>query len=86
MLSLPVNVYVNGAVPPVGATVKLPVDAPLHNTFNELVTATVGGALFATTYVAVIVHEFTSLTITVCVPAVNPETVVPVPKAPPLKE
>ena len=43
-----VNVYVNGAVPPVGATVKLPVDAPLHNTFNELVTDAVGGGLFDT--------------------------------------
>ncbi len=44
-----VRVYVNGAIPPVGATVKLPVEAPLHNTFNELVTDAVGGALLATT-------------------------------------
>jgi hypothetical protein len=40
------NVYVNGAVPPEGVTVKLPVEPPLHNTLDEAVTEAVGPLLF----------------------------------------
>ena len=41
-----VNVYVKGAIPPTGVTVKLPVFPPKQLIFNELVTDAVGPLLF----------------------------------------
>jgi hypothetical protein len=62
-------------VPPDGVTVAVPVDPPKQNTFvwdvdNERAEA---GSVNVT--VAVSVHRFASVTVTVYVPAISPEAV-----------
>ena len=81
-----VKVYENGAIPPTGVTVILPVFPPKQLIFTEFVTDTVGPLLFNKLYVTASVQEFTSITITVCVPDERPEIVFPNPNPPPSKE
>jgi hypothetical protein len=65
--------------------VKLPVAPPLQATFTDAGMLTTGLPVLLTLKVTASVQLFTSLIITVCVPAANPVTLF-APNGPPLKE